>query len=291
MALNGILVVDKPRDFTSHDVVAKLRGILRERRIGHSGTLDPMATGILVVFVGRATRAVQFAENDEKEYIAGLRPCLVTTTADITGEVLRTGESVPTREELLSVLPRFMGDIFQTPPMYSAVKVGGERLYKLARRGEMVAREPRPVKIKELELLGEENGDYLLRIICSKGTYIRTLCEDIGEALGCGACMSYLRRTRAGAFGIERATTLEEIEKAALRGETEELLAAVETLFTDRESLTLDAAQERKVRNGSAVEASEPDGEYRLYSEGGEFLALAEIGKGMLRVIKSFYEV
>ena len=289
--MNGILIVDKPPDYTSHDVVAKLRGILRERRIGHSGTLDPMATGVLAVFVGRATRAVQFAENDEKEYIAGLRPCLVTTTADITGEVLRTGESVPTREELLAVLPRFTGDILQTPPMYSAVKVDGERLYKLARRGETVAREPRPVKIKTLELLGEEDGDYLLRVICSKGTYIRTLCEDIGEALGCGACMSYLRRTRAGAFGIERATTLDEIERAALRGDSEGLLAAVDTLFADRESLTLTPEQERKVRNGSAVDASGMDGEYRVYSEGGEFLALAELGKGMLRVIKSFYEV
>ena len=289
--MNGILIVDKPPDYTSHDVVAKLRGILRERRIGHSGTLDPMATGVLAVFVGRATRAVQFAENDGKEYIAGLRPCLVTTTADITGEVLRTGERKPTREELLAVLPRFTGDILQTPPMYSAVKVGGERLYKLARRGETVAREPRPVKIKTLELLGEEDGDYLLRVICSKGTYIRTLCEDIGEALGCGACMSYLRRTRAGAFGIERATTLDEIERAALRGDSEGLLAAVDTLFADKESLTLTPEQERKVRNGSAVDASGMDGEYRVYSEGGEFLALAELGKGMLRVIKSFYEV
>ena len=171
--MNGILLVDKPADWTSHDVVAKLRGVLGERRMGHSGTLDPMATGLLVVFAGRATRAVSFSENHSKCYEARLRLGLTTDTQDTTGTVLSRCDRRVTRAELEAALPQFRGDILQTPPMYSALKVDGQKLYEIARRGGEVAREARPITIEELTVLGEADGDYVLRVRCSKGTYIQ----------------------------------------------------------------------------------------------------------------------
>ncbi|MBQ3010606.1 MAG: tRNA pseudouridine(55) synthase TruB, partial [Oscillospiraceae bacterium] len=198
--MNGIILIDKPRDWTSHDVVGKLRRLLQERRIGHSGTLDPLATGLLVVFVGRATRAVEFAEADAKQYIAGLRLGVETDTQDITGTILKETECCVTQEELKAVLPRFMGEISQIPPMYSALKVNGQKLYDIARKGGEVERKPRQITIHSLELVDNshlEEGDYCLDVTCSKGTYIRTLCHDIGEALGVGGTMSSLRRVRA----------------------------------------------------------------------------------------------
>ena len=200
--MNGILLVDKPADWTSHDVVAKLRGVLGERRMGHSGTLDPMATGLLVVFAGRATRAVSFSENHTKCYEAHLRLGFTTDTQDTTGTVLSRSECAVSRAELEAVLPQFRGDILQVPPMYSALKVDGKKLYEIARRGGEVARQARPVTIEELTVLGEADGDYVLRVRCSKGTYIRTLCHDIGAALGCGGVMSALRRTEVGAYRV-----------------------------------------------------------------------------------------
>ena len=197
--MNGILLVDKPEGWTSHDVVAKLRGVLGERRMGHSGTLDPMATGLLIVFAGRATRAVSFSESEEKCYQARLRLGMETDTQDITGTVLRTCPQRVTRAELEAVLPRFRGEIEQVPPMYSAIKVGGQKLYEIARKGGEVARKPRSICIHELTVAGEADGDFLLNVRCSKGTYIRTLCHDIGAALGCGGVMSALRRTAVGA--------------------------------------------------------------------------------------------
>ena len=179
--MNGILLVDKPADWTSHDVVAKLRGVLGERRMGHSGTLDPMATGLLVVFAGRATRAVSFSENHSKCYEARLRLGLTTDTQDTTGTVLSRCDRRVTRTELEAVLPQFRGDILQVPPMYSALKVDGKKLYEIARRGGEVAREARPITIGELTVLGEADGDYVLRVRCSKGTYIRSLCHDIHQ--------------------------------------------------------------------------------------------------------------
>ena len=205
--MNGILLVDKPAGWTSHDVVAKLRGVLGERRMGHSGTLDPMATGLLVVFAGRATRAVSFSENHTKCYEAHLRLGLTTDTQDTTGTVLSRSECAVSRAELEAVLPQFRGDILQVPPMYSALKVDGKKLYEIARRGGEVARKARPVTIGELTVLGEADGDYVLRVRCSKGTYIRTLCHDIGAALGCGGVMSALRRTEVGAYRVSDAYT------------------------------------------------------------------------------------
>ena len=186
--MQGILIVDKPMDWTSFDVVAKLRGVLGTRKLGHSGTLDPMATGVLPVFVGQATRAVSFAETGDKEYVAGLRLGCVTNTQDTSGDVLEQRPVHVTRQELEALLPRFTGEVMQVPPMYSAIKINGQKLYQLARQGKEVERPARPVTIHELEVLGQdESGDWLLRILCSKGTYVRTLCHDMGQALGCGA--------------------------------------------------------------------------------------------------------
>ena len=184
---SGILIIDKPAGWTSMDVCAKVRGIFHEKRVGHGGTLDPMATGVLPVFVGQATRGVEFAENGQKEYVAGLRLGQVTDTQDVTGTTLETRPVTADRAALESLLPRFLGEQDQIPPMYSAVKVGGQKLYDLARKGQVVERKPRRITIYELELLAQESAtDYLLRCRCSKGTYIRTLCHDIGRQLGCG---------------------------------------------------------------------------------------------------------
>ncbi len=289
--MNGILLIDKPAGWTSSDVVAKLRGILHERRIGHSGTLDPMATGLLVVFVGRATRAVEFAESHEKRYLASLRPGLITDTQDTTGTRLGGVERPVSTEELEAVLPRFRGEIRQIPPMYSAIKVKGQKLYEIARRGGQVERAPRSVTIRELRLLGREGQDFLLDVTCSKGTYIRTLCHDIGAALGCGACMSALRRVRAGDFSLEDAHTLEEVQSAADENRAETLLLPVDALFEHCPALMLNAAEERRIRVGATVPRREAEGEYRLYGAEGAFLALGSIQKGELRSIKSFFEV
>lgn len=289
--MNGILLIDKPSDWTSSDVIAKLRGILHERRIGHSGTLDPMATGLLVVFVGRATRAVEFAESHEKRYLASLRLGLVTDTQDITGNRIGGAPGAVSDAELEQALSAFRGDILQLPPMYSAIKVGGKKLYEIARRGGTVERKPRPVQIAELRYLGREGEDVLLDVTCSKGTYIRTLCHDIGEKLGCGGCMSALRRTRSGAFRLDDAYTLDQVQEAADRGKASSLLLPVDSLFADDPALRVDADAEKRIRTGAALAVSAEDGCYRLYGPEGAFLALARAENGQLRSIKSFFEV
>lgn len=287
--LSGILLVDKPEGWTSHDVVGRLRRLTGQRRIGHSGTLDPMATGLLVVFLGRATRAVEFAEGHDKAYTALLRPGLVTDTLDTTGRVLESTGLRPTRTALEAVLPAFRGEIEQLPPMYSAIKQGGKKLYEIARAGGQVERKPRRVTIYRLECTGERGGDFELEIECSKGTYIRTLCDDIGRALGCGACMSGLRRTRAGGFRVEDALTLEEIE---LRGAAECLLP-VDALFAGRPIVLIkDERTEKALRNGADVKLDAPfEGECRVYSQNREFLLLGAVENGVLHTIKSFFEV
>lgn len=291
MGMNGIILVDKPCGWTSHDVVGKLRGILHERRIGHSGTLDPMATGLLVVFAGRATRAVEFAEADSKEYIAGLRLGVSTDTQDTTGNVLNTCEALPSKDELIAAANGFLGEISQIPPMYSAIKINGKKLYELARRGEIVERSPRKVTISKLELVGEDKCDYILDIHCSKGTYIRTLCSDIGDKLGCGGCMSSLRRVKAGVFSITQAHTMEQIQAAADLGGLDGIIIPVDTLFTDKPKLTVNEFEEKKLRNGNTIKTKSADGTYRVYSESGEFLLLAEVKDNLLKTIKSFFEV
>lgn len=291
--MNGIIIIDKPRDWTSHDVIAKLRRLLGEKRIGHSGTLDPMATGVLPVFVGRATRAAEFLEGADKEYIAGLRLGIATDTQDVTGTVLRECEQSVTQDELEAVLPRFRGPISQLPPMYSAVKVGGKKLYELARKGIEAERRPRDIIIHKLEIQGRSGGDFVLRIVCSKGSYVRTLCSDIGEALGCGGALSSLRRTRAGDFSDSDAVTLEAVGEAAAEGRADLLLKPVDSLFAERPAVVLDSAQEKKCRNGADFEIKNtPAGTYRAYGVGGKFLALGDVStRGVFSAVKSFFEV
>ena len=285
--MTGILLVDKPADWTSHDVVAKLRGIAREKRIGHSGTLDPMATGLLVVFLGRATRAVAFAEADEKTYIARLRLGLRTDTQDTTGNVLSECDAIPPRETVERALGAFRGEIEQIPPMYSAVKREGKKLYELARKGIEVERAPRRVTIRELEIPDGGGNEYTLRVRCSKGTYIRTLFHDIGEALGCGGCMSALRRTEAGMFSVSDAVPLSELSDAEA---VLSRLLPVDRLFADRPEYVLPAQQLRPARCGNDLAASSlRDGQYRVYAPDGEFLLLGEAKQGVLKTVRSFF--
>lgn len=289
--MNGILLVDKPEGWTSHDVVAKLRGVFHEKRAGHSGTLDPMATGLLVLFFGRATRAVEFAEADVKEYTAGIRFGIETDTQDITGNTLSCGDPAFSDEELETVLRKFTGDIRQIPPMYSAIKLNGKKLYEIARKGGSVERQPRDIHIYALRMLGGEGNERLLEVECSKGTYVRTLCHDIGRELGCGACMSSLRRTRAGIFSISQAYSLDKILEAAREGRKNGLLLPVDTLFEERPMYRLSTNQEKCIRNGGSFSSALEPGEYRAYSESGEFIALLRASEGKASCIKSFYEV
>ena len=209
--MNGIVIVDKPQGWTSQDVTARLRRVFNTRRIGHGGTLDPMATGVLPVFVGRATRGVEFFEHAEKTYEAVIRLGLVTDTQDISGAVLEEREVSLSEEEFLGILRQFRGDIMQIPPMYSALKVNGQKLCDLARKGQEVERKPRPITIYQLDAADFDGLTARLTVRCSKGTYIRTLCHDIGQALGCGGCMQALRRISAGAYTIEEAVPLQEL--------------------------------------------------------------------------------
>ena len=289
--MNGIILIDKPQEWTSHDVVGKLRGILHERRIGHSGTLDPLATGLLVVFVGRATRAVEFAEADRKEYIAGLILGMSTDTQDITGRILSEGSDIPDEPEVRNVLERFKGELEQIPPMYSAVKIGGKKLYELARKGESIERKPRHITVFGLEITGRSDDDYILDVVCSKGTYIRTLCHDIGMSLGCGGCMSSLRRIKSGVFSVEDAYTISEVQEAADRGEADKLLLPIDTLFAGYPELRADADDEKKLKNGNVISTTAPDGRFRVYSESGEFLLLGDVDAGKLKTVKNFFEV
>mgnify|MGYP001052163008 CR=1 FL=1 len=293
---NGIIIIDKPAGWTSMDVCAKLRGMFREKRVGHAGTLDPMPTGVLPVFIGRATRAVEFAADSDKEYITGLKLGVVTNTQDTTGEILEERPVGVTRGELEGVLPRFTGAIEQIPPMYSAIKINGKKLYELARKGREVERKPRPVTIHALEVLDEplpQGTDFLLRIACSKGTYVRTLCHDIGQALGCGGCMSSLRRVKAAGFTLADSVTLDAVQQAADRGEGEALLLPVDRFFAGLPVLLLKTAgAEKKIRNGAALAARGiREGEYRVYGPDKTFLALGRVADHQLVTVKSFFEV
>ena len=290
--MNGIIIIDKPQEWTSNDVVSRLRRVFNTRRIGHGGTLDPMATGVLPVFVGRATRGVEFFEHAEKVYETTIRFGLTTDTEDITGKTLTETEVSLTEEELLAVLPRFRGDIMQVPPMYSAIKIGGQKLYDLARKGREVERQPRPITIHELELLEFSGNEARLRVRCSKGTYIRTLCKDIGEALGCGGCMAALRRVRAGEYTLEGSIPLRQLLDISEAGEdVEHLLRPVDTMFASHSALKLNEKQTRLVKNGNAFSEHCPDGKYRVYGPDGEFLALCSAENGRVSTIKSFFEV
>ncbi len=249
--MNGILCVNKPQNFTSFDVVAKLRGILQMKRLGHGGTLDPMATGVLPVFVGTATKACDIMPNSTKSYRAGFRLGMTTDTQDITGKLLSSSETEVTRKALEEVLPRFIGDIMQLPPMYSAVQVNGRRLYDLARQGIEVERTARAITVDGLvlESYDETSREGVVSIACSKGTYIRTIINDIGEALGCGGIMTSLVRTSSGGFTLDDCFTLEEIQRARDEGRLEELILPIERVFVTLPKLRLNEVQTRMYRS------------------------------------------
>ena len=287
--MTGILLLDKPEGWTSHDAVAKARRVFGEKRIGHGGTLDPMATGVLPLFVGRATRAVEFIERADKEYVASLRLGVRTDTMDTTGTVLETKPCAVGEDELRAVLAGFVGRREQTPPMYSAKKYAGKKLYEYARAGKEVERPAAEITISSIELLGRDGEDFVIRVACSKGTYIRVLCDEIGRELGCGGAMSALRRTRFGAYGIESCVGMEALMAS---GDPASLLLPVDRMFADLPRVDIDAAGEKKCRCGSDVPYSGPErGRVRVYGEGGDFLMLAEASGEALKTVKSFFEV
>ena len=286
--MNGIVIVDKPQEWTSQDVTARLRRVFNTRRIGHGGTLDPMATGVLPVFVGRATRGVEFFEHAEKTYETVLRLGITTDTEDITGTVLTQTDAFVTGSMLEETLEAFRGEILQVPPMYSALKVNGQKLCDLARKGKEVERKPRPITIHELTLLGMEADGIRLRVRCSKGTYIRTLCKDIGQALGCGGCMAALRRVQAGEYTIAEAVPLQELLETE---DPEKYLRGVDTMFRNVPKVTLSAKQEERCRHGNSFTVRMENGTYRAYGKSGEFLMLAKVEDGVMSTVKSFFEV
>ncbi len=280
---DGILLVDKPAGITSHDVVFRVRRLFGTRKVGHTGTLDPMATGVLVVLLGRAAKASEYVSHDEKVYEATLRLGLTTDTEDTTGTVLSTADTLPALAEVEAVLPRFRGDIYQIPPMYSALKVGGRKLCDIARAGGTVEREARPVTISSLDCTPTDTAcDYRLTVRCSGGTYIRTLCADIGGALGCGGVMAALRRIEACGYSITACHTLDELE-AMTTEERLRCLFPVEGLFSDQSTVRLPDFFRTLSRNGCEIYQSKigtcfPVGtRVRLCDASGSFFALGEV--------------
>ena len=292
--MQGILIVDKPTDWTSFDVIAKLRGILGTRKLGHSGTLDPMATGVLPVFCGGASKAVDLQLDHTKAYRAVLKLGARTDTGDVTGTVLETAPVTAGEKELLEVLPQFVGSQMQTPPMYSAVKINGQPLYKMARQGIEVERKARPIEIFSLEYGGSPAEDeYELTVRCSKGTYIRVLLEDIAAAMGHKGTMSALRRVAAGVYTEADAHTLEEIQAAKNEGPAAlgALMLPVESVFGSLPLLTVAPKVEQHLYNGCPTSRyPTADGRYRVRNEAGQFLGLANIVGGVLKVEKLFVE-
>ena len=292
--MQGILIVDKPTDWTSFDVIAKLRGILGTRKLGHSGTLDPMATGVLPVFCGGASKAVDLQLDHTKAYRATLKLGARTDTGDVTGTVLETAPVTAGEKELLEVLPRFVGPRMQTPPMYSAVKINGQPLYKLARQGMEVERKARPIEILSIQYEGSPaENEYTLTVKCSKGTYIRVLLEEIAEAMGQKGTMSALRRVAAGVYTEADAHSLEEIQAAKNAGPEalQALMLPVESVFTSLPLLVADERVKQHLYNGCPTSRyPAADGRYRVRNAQGQFLGLANITGGVLRVEKLFVE-
>ncbi len=281
--MTGIICINKPQEFTSFDVVAVMRRCFKTKKVGHGGTLDPMATGVLPIFVGGATKAVDIIPDSDKSYRGGFRLGLTSDTQDIWGKLSESSERTASREELETVLERFRGDIMQIPPMYSALKVNGQKLCDLARQGIEIEREARPITISKLELIEFDGTDGIIDVDCSSGTYIRTLIHDIGAALGTGAVMTSLCRTRACGFMLSQCHTIEEVREA-----DEETLASwllpVEEVFAPYARIDLDEIQQRLYLNGVRLDADRlsqnvPKGE-RLRVYGGDvFYGLAEINE------------
>lgn len=265
--INGIINIHKEAGFTSHDVVAKLRGILKQKKIGHTGTLDPDATGVLPVCLGSATKLCDLLTDKDKEYVAEIILGVTTDTEDISGTILTEQTAEILEAEFTAAALSFIGNYSQIPPMYSAIKVNGQKLYELARNGEVIERKPREVVIHEIEIISMSLPKAELRIKCSKGTYIRSLCRDIGDKLGCGACMGRLVRTRSGKFPIEEAMTLKEVENCVLTGTLEEHIVKTDQFFCELPAFTVTGLNELRVRNGNMFQTEEPgpEGDIRVY--------------------------
>lgn len=290
--INGILNVIKPIGMTSHDLVAYIRKLTGIKKVGHTGTLDPGAAGVLPICLGRATRAAEYITGGTKKYRAELKLGTVTNTGDSYGEVITSVNWTDTigqnnfREKVEKVLKGFAGKMEQVPPMFSAVKVNGQRLYELARRGIDVERKPRTIEIYNVDLIDifEDEGNVLFDVTCSKGTYIRVLCEDIGKALGCGAHMSFLIRTASSRFNLKDALTIEKIEGYVERGELQSAVMPVETVFTDMKSINIDDESDRKrIMNGAPVTMEVPDGEISEQNEAAVFFGRKFIGISRIR--------
>ena len=282
---NGVLIVHKHAGVTSHTIVGAVRRLYNTRRVGHAGTLDPMATGVLVVLIGRAAKASEYLSHDAKHYRATLRLGLTTDTEDTTGTTLTTSEKIPTNAEVQAILPRFRGEISQVPPMYSALKVNGQKLVDIARRGEVIEREARNIEIFSLEATPTDNSnEYILDVHCSGGTYIRTLCADIGAALGCGGAMASLERGEACGFDLSMAHTIEEIE-ALSPEERIDLLIPTERLFENLPQIRLSAFFEKLSRSGCEIYLKKLGLDFPLGTRvtlcdaNGTFYALGEVGE------------
>lgn len=298
--INGIIVMDKQQGFTSHDVVAKLRGICGQKKIGHTGTLDPAATGVLPVCLGSATKLCDMLNEKDKEYVAELRLGVETDTQDMTGEVLATHTVEADEETVRRACLAFVGEYAQIPPMYSALKVNGKKLYELAREGKEVERRARPVVIHELELLSVELPVVRMRVVCSKGTYIRTLCHDIGSRLGCGGAMQSLRRTRVGVFRQEEAVTLDELQQLKDTGRLRSRIIPVDRMFAGCPALHVSAPYAALLENGNPINFSRMqeqtecgEGQWvRVYRQDGSFAAVytADCERGIYRPVKMFLE-
>lgn len=297
--MNGIILVNKPENFTSFDVCAKMRGILHIKRIGHAGTLDPMATGVLPVFVGKATKACDIMPDSSKAYRANVKFGVETDTLDRTGTVTETFEKKITESDIISVLPKFKGEITQIPPMYSAVKVNGKKLYELARQGKTVERPERKVTIEKLELekFDEENQTAVFYIECSSGTYIRTLADDIAKAAGSGAYLTDLVRTKAAGFDISQTFTLEQIQQMADENRVEDAIISVDKIFSDMPKITLSAKQTVMYKNGVKLylknikDLKNGVEKYTVYSDKNEFLGIAKTDteNEVLKIGKNFF--
>lgn len=277
--MDGILVIHKEKGFTSHDVVAKLRGILHMKKIGHTGTLDPDAEGVLPVALGKGTRLVEFLTEKQKTYEAVLHLGIETDTQDMSGRILKEKEVCVSPQEVLDVMESFLGEQQQIPPMYSALKVNGKKLYELAREGKEVERKPRPVVFYEIRLLEMALPLVRFSVTCSKGTYIRTLCHDIGQKLGCGGCMESLIRTKSGAYTLEESHFLSEVQEMALEGRAEELVIGIEEILSEYPRVVCEASGDRLLRNGnpvpiSCVKGDAVQGQVRIYTSEGIFMAL-----------------
>lgn len=297
---HGIIVVHKEKGYTSHDVIARLRGICGQKKIGHTGTLDPEATGVLPVCLGCGTRLCDMLTDKDKEYMAVLRLGVETDTQDMTGTVLARRSLAAGEEQVREAALSFLGDYMQVPPMYSALKVNGKKLYELAREGREVERRARKVMIREIEIQEIELPLVKLRVVCGKGTYIRTLCADIGEKLGCGGAMESLVRTRVGGFGLEQAYTLEQLQELRDRGELAEIITPVESVFGDCPVLHVRRDMERLLDNGNALTV-EQTAEREQYDAGrwvrirrpdGRFAGIYAFdeGRGRYQPVKMFLE-